>query len=239
MVQLATASVNWFGDWSVSGSFTKLDLIATTIGALAGAHLARRASHYRNYTIVGVLLMAVLGGITGSTIRDLLVNEVPAALTNPAYLTLSLAAGVIGGFAHKAGVRFRDDLFELATSATLAWFAIVGTQKGIEVGLPMVGVLMLAVTSATAGRYIIDLTSGVTPKLFVQGEWFVGTAVVASIVGAIGYTAGLSIWINAGVAFVVAYTLRVLAVRRGWEEPLASQALEDHPDDPDEDAAGR
>ena len=58
-------------------SFTTIDLIAATTGALNGALLARRPSHYRNYTIVGVLLMAVLGGISGSATRDLLVNEVP------------------------------------------------------------------------------------------------------------------------------------------------------------------
>lgn len=61
--------------------------------------------------------------------------------------------------------------------------------------------------------------------------WFVGTAVIASIVGAVGDTVGLNIWINAGVAFVVAYTLRLLAVHRGWEEPLAKVALGEHPDE--------
>ena len=156
MVQLANSSVEWFGGWSLSGSFTKIDLIAATIGALSGALLARRPSHYRNYTIVGVLLLAVLGGITGSTIRDLLVNEVPVALTNPAYITFSLAAGVVGYHAYKTGRRFREHLFEFATSASLAWFAIVGTRKGIQLGLPMAGVLLLAVASATAGRYLID-----------------------------------------------------------------------------------
>lgn len=127
MFQLVT--VDWFGDWRLSGSFTKIDLIAATIGALNGVLLVRRPSHYRNYTIVGVLLMAVLGGITGSTTRDLLVNEVPAALTNPAYITLSLAAGVVGYFAYKTGRRFREGLFEFATSASLAWSPSSGPRR--------------------------------------------------------------------------------------------------------------
>jgi hypothetical protein len=54
-------AVDWFGDWSLTGSFTTIDLIAATIGALNGALLARRPSHYRNFTIVGVLLMACSG----------------------------------------------------------------------------------------------------------------------------------------------------------------------------------
>lgn len=205
MIQLPYPSIDWLGGWSLTGTFTTIDLIATTTGALNGALLARRASHYRNYTIVGVLLMAVLGGISGSVTRDILVNEVPAALTNPAYITLSLAAGIAGyRMAFKPGQHFREGLFELVTSASLSWFAIVAAQKGVQVGLPVVGVLLLAVVAATASRYLIDLTSGVPPKLSVQGEWFVGTAVLASLVWVICDATGLNVWICAGVAFLVA-----------------------------------
>ena len=232
MIQLAYPSIDWLGNWSLTGSFTTIDLIAATTGALNGALLARRASHYRNYTIVGVLLMAVLGGISGSVTRDILVNEVPAALTNPAYITLSLAAGIAGyRMAFKPGQHFREGLFELVTSASLSWFAIVAAQKGVQVGLPVIGVLLLAVVAATASRYLIDLTSGVPPKLFVQGEWYVGTALLASLVWVICDATGLNVWICAGVAFLVAYTVRVLAIHRGWEEPLAKKLPDvDRPD---------
>ena len=224
MVQLSNTSVDWVGHWSLTGSFTTIDLVAATTGALNGALLARRPSHYRNYTIVGVLLMALLGGITGSVTRDLLVNEVPAALTNPAYITLSLAAGIVGSLiAFKTGELFREGLFEFLTSASLAWFAIVGAQKGVLVGLPMIGVLVLAVVAATAGRYFIDLTSGVPPKLFVRGEYYVGTALLAAVAWVICDAAGLNDWISAGVAFVVAYTVRMLAMWRGWEEPMPKE----------------
>ena len=224
MVQLAYPAVDWFGDWSLTGSFTAIDLIAATTGALNGALLARRPSHYRNYTVVGVLLMAVLGGITGGVTRDILVNEVPAALTNPAYITFSLIAGILGYLmAFKPGELFREGLFEFLTSASLAWFAIVGAQKGVQVGLPIIPVLLLAVAAATAGRYVIDVTSGVPPKLFVRGEYYVGTALLAAFVWVICDTIGLHAWICASVAFVVAYAVRVLALYRGWEEPMPKQ----------------
>jgi uncharacterized membrane protein YeiH len=66
-----------------TGSFTTIDLIAATANALNGAILARRPDHYRNFTIAGVLLMALLGGIGGGVTRDVLLNKVPSALTNP------------------------------------------------------------------------------------------------------------------------------------------------------------
>lgn len=86
---------------------------------------------------------------------------------------------------------------------------------GVLVGLPMIGVLALAVVAATAGGYVIDLTSSVPPKLFVRGEYYVGTALLAAVAWVICHAAGLNDWISAGVAFVAAYTVRMLAMWRG------------------------
>jgi hypothetical protein len=71
------------GSWKFFGDFTAVDLIAATTNALNGALLARRPDHCRNFTVVGIVLMALLGGIGGGATRDVLVNEVPAAFTNP------------------------------------------------------------------------------------------------------------------------------------------------------------
>jgi uncharacterized membrane protein YeiH len=213
-----------FGGFKWTGDFTTIDLIAATTNALNGALLARRPDHYRNFTIVGILLMALLGGIGGGVTRDVLVSEVPAALTNPAYLTLCLAAGIVGYFiAFSSGQLFREGLFQFMTAFSLPWYAIVGAQKGVTVGLPVVGVLLLAVVGPTAGRYYIDITSGVPPKQFVRGEWFVAVAVLTGVVWVGCYWAGLNTWASAGIAFVVGFTVRILALYRGWEEPLANE----------------
>ena len=80
--------MNWGGGWKWIGDFTTLDLIAAATNALNGALLARRPDHYKNYTVVGIMLMALLMGLGGGITRDVLVNQVPGALTNPAYITL-------------------------------------------------------------------------------------------------------------------------------------------------------
>jgi len=82
------------GGWKFAGSISTLDLIAAGANALYGALLSRRPDHYKNYTVVGVLLMALLMGLGGGMTRDILINQVPSALTNPAYITVCLVAGV-------------------------------------------------------------------------------------------------------------------------------------------------
>ena len=81
-----------FGNWTL-GDFVVIDLIAATTNAFNGALLARQPSHYRKYTLVGILLIAVIGGIGGGVTRDILLNEIPSALTNPWYLIPVLRGG--------------------------------------------------------------------------------------------------------------------------------------------------
>ena len=55
-------------------------------------------------------------------------------------------------------------------------------NKALEADLPYLACILIGVVGPTAGRFLIDITSGVTPQHFVRGEWFVGTAVLTSVV---------------------------------------------------------
>ena len=217
-------TVTFFKGWDLTGNFTTVDLIAASTNALNGALLARRPDHYKNFTIVGILLMALLGGLGGGITRDVLLGDVPAALTNPAYITLALGFGVLGySLAYKKGQLFREGLFQFMTSFSLPWYAIVGAQKGIEEGIPVAGCLLLAVIGPTAGRWYIDVSSGVTPKQFIRGEWFVSIAALTGLVWILVVWAGASIWVATGIAFLVGFAARVTALWYAWEEPLARE----------------
>jgi len=213
-----------FGGWDWTGSFTTIDLIAASTNALNGALLARRPDHYKNFTVVGILLMALLGGIGGGITRDVLLGQVPSALTNPAYITLCLGFGVVGYLlAYGEGQLFREGLFQFMTSFSLPWYAIVGAQKGVESDIPVLGCILLAVVGPTAGRWLIDVSCGVTPKQFIRGEWFVSIAALTGAVWIVATWAGAGTWLAAGIAFAVGFTLRVIALYLAWEEPLARE----------------
>ena len=225
----ATSAVNWFTGWKFTGHFTSVDLIAASTNAFNGALLARRPDHYKNFTIVGVIGMALLMGLGGGITRDVLVNQVPGALTNPAYITLAVVFGVVGyNLAFGQGQLFREGLFQFMTSFSLAWYAIAGAEKGIDVKLPVLGTLLLAVVGPTAGRWYADVTSGVTPKQFIRGEWFVGVALLTGLIWVVLYWllvqhAGVSIWWPTVIAFASGFVIRMFALYRGWEEPLAKE----------------
>jgi len=228
---IATTVVNWFHGWKFTGNFTTIDLIAASTNALNGALLARRPDHYKNFTVVGVIGMALLMGLGGGITRDVLVNKVPGAITNPAYISLALLFGIVGyRLAFAEGQLFREGLFQFMTSFSLPWYAIAGAETGIKAGLPFLGMLLLAVVGPTAGRWYADVTSGVTPKQFIRGEWFVGIALLTGIVYVPLYwlivqKGGGSIWWPTLIAFALGFTLRMIALYRGWEEPLAKEPV--------------
>lgn len=224
-----SAIVNWFTGWKFTGHFTTVDLIAASTNALNGALLARRPDHYKNFTVVGVLLMALLMGLGGGITRDILVGKTPGALTNPAYITLALGFGIVGyKLAFAQGQMFREGVFQFMTSFSLPWYAIVGAEAGIKAGWPLFGTLLLAIIATTSGRWYVDVSSGVTPKQFIRGEYFVSVALLTAIIWVPLYwlivqKGGGSIWWPTLIAFAIGFTVRVTALYRGWEEPLAKE----------------
>jgi uncharacterized membrane protein YeiH len=210
-----------WGDISL-GNFTIIDLIAATTNAFNGALLARQPSHYRLFTIVGILLIAVFGGIGGGVSRDILLNDIPSALTNPLYIPLCLLAGAI---ALRLSTQMDESrtarVFDFMSAFSLPWYAAIGTNKALEADLPYIACILIGVVGPTAGRFLIDITSGVTPQHFVRGEWFVGTAVLTSIVYLIADAGfGLEIWPATLIAFAFGFILRLSARRFKLEEPL-------------------
>ena len=135
------------------GSFTIIDLIAATTNAFNGAILARQPSHYRKYTIVGILLLAIFGGIGGGVSRDVLLNDIPSALTNPLYLILCAVAGFlalrISGQLDEART---TRLFDFMSAFSLPWYAAVGCNKALEADLPYLACILIGVVGPTAGR---------------------------------------------------------------------------------------
>ena len=217
-----------FWDWLFSlplftisfSTFTIIDLLAASTNAFNGALLCRRADHYRNYTVVGVILMALLGGIGGGVSRDVILNKIPSAFTNPLYILLCVIAAYLALEMHfRTGQKFREGLFNFMTAFSLPWYAVVGCDAALRAGLPALGAIVIGIIGPTAGRYFIDITSGVTPKHFVKGEWFVGTAVLTSVVYVICYWSGLSIIPASLISFAVGFTFRITALFKGWEEP--------------------
>jgi uncharacterized membrane protein YeiH len=208
-----------FGIWT----FTAVDyisLIAATTNAFNGALLARRPDHYKNFTVIGIVILAYAGGIGGGVIRDILVNKVPSPLQNPWYLIACLAAaGIALLIDYRSAQRFKDGLFQFMTAFSLPWYAIVGVQTALATHLGYFAAVIIGIIATTAGRWIIDVACKCVPKQLVRGEFFVAAAALTGITYVIcDQLFGLNLILSTTIAFLVGFGFRLLSQYLGWEE---------------------
>lgn len=223
-----SAYFTWLAGFLSLGNFVYIDLIAATTNALNGALLAQRPDYYRGkqWTVVGIIVLAIFGGIGGGSARDLLAGQLPpSSWMNPWYLILCVLAGIVGLYtAYGKGQHFRETYFQFMTAFSLPWYAAMGVHVGLEVGMPPIAAVALGVVGPTTGRFLIDITAGKSAKQFVRSEWFVGTAVLTSLVYLVcAQYLQLSIWPATLISFAVGFTFRTAALWFAWEEPLPSR----------------
>jgi uncharacterized membrane protein YeiH len=214
-------------------NFPNVDLFSAGINALNGVLVARNPSHNRGYTLMGLLIMAYFGGIGGGVSRDVLLNDIPSPLKDPAYLLVCLAMGLLGlaiyRYAESKEERFRTRTLAYFKSFTLPWFAILGAHKALEQDLGIFTAIAIGVIATTAGGVFIDLFSGVTPEVVRPSEHIVTTAVLAgtvySVLGVLE-KGSLTFFPVTLISVLVAFLFRVFAVRDHWPQviPLAAPA---------------
>ena len=214
-------------------SFPQVDMFSAGINALYGVLLASQPSHNRQYTLVGLLIMAFFGGIGGGVTRDVLLNDIPSPLRDPAYLLVCLLMGLLGlaiyRYAASKEERFRTRTLAFFKSFSLPWFAILGAHKALDHHLGIWTAIIVGLIATTAGGVMIDLFSGVTPEILRPAEQLVTAAVLASTV----YTL-LAVWEMNRLSFFpvtliavsVSFLFRVFAVREHWPSivPLPAPA---------------
>jgi uncharacterized membrane protein YeiH len=202
------------------GTLGYIDLIAATTNAFNGALLARRPSHYKHFTVMGVILLAYAGGIGGGVLRDILLNKVPSPLVNPWYLILCFAAaGIALLITLRSEMKFQDGLFQFMTAFSLPWYAIVGADAAVTAHLGYFAAVIIGVIGTTGGRFIIDISSGVIPQQLVRGGFFVLTAAMTAALYLILKDAmGMSVIVSTGIAWAFGFGFRLTAQALGWEE---------------------
>jgi uncharacterized membrane protein YeiH len=193
-----------------------LDLVGTFVFALSGG----MAGVNRRLDIFGVLVLAFVAANTGGIARDLLIGAVPpAAIADWRYLAVALAAGLITVYAYDLIARLRSPVL-MFDGAGLALFAVAGTQKALGFGLDPVMAAVLGMLTGIGGGVMRDMLLAEIPVV-LRAELYAVAALAGAAVVVIGEALGLpsAAVVVAGIGFC--FGLRVLAIRRGWNLPIA------------------
>jgi uncharacterized membrane protein YeiH len=193
-----------------------LDLLGTFVFALSGATAAAR----RHLDVFGVLVVAFAAACSGGIARDVLIGAVPpAALEDWRYLAASLAAGSIAFRWHGAIERLAHPV-RVFDAVGLALFAVAGAQKALSFGLSPVMAALLGMLTGIGGGVARDLLLAQVPTV-LRSELYA----VAALAGAAVVVAASELRVpavaGALAGAVLCFTLRMIAIWRGWHLPKA------------------
>ena len=197
-----------------------LDLLTIGIGALQGALFA---IFYKRFDLVGVFAVAILAGLGGGILRDVLLDAGRPVAMQDKYLLTAIAAVVaalvIGRWYKKAvnGVVFLD-------SVAMSLFAVVGTYKAIVFNTSELVAILLGVVTAVGGGVLRDVVCGMTPQIFSGGPLYA----TASAIGATAFlllertTLDLNISVAIAAALIVAVQMASVRFRIHLKPALPS-----------------
>jgi uncharacterized membrane protein YeiH len=191
-----------------------LDLVGIFVFAVSGGLLAVR----KQLDIVGVLVLAIVTGLGGGFLRDVLIGDVPpAALTDWRYLTVPLAGGLVTFFLHPGLARIEWGL-NAFDAAGLGLFSVTGALKALEAGLGPAPAVLLGVLTGVGGGVLRDVLTARVPAILRRNELYAIPAAAGAALAVLASAAALPP-ASAVVAAFICTGWRLLAMRRGWSAP--------------------
>lgn len=194
-----------------------VELTAVAVGAVSGALHAQR----RDFDLVGVVVIGLVGGLGGGLIRDILLGLGPVlALRSPVHLVTALVAAPLGLLFGTLVSRLAR-LIWVVDTLSLGLFTVAGLQRADAAGLGVLPSLLLGVITGVGGGVVRDVLCRETPVLLLPGTPYTPASVLAGIV----YLSALR-WLGFPpfkaefLAVGAAFGLRSLAVWRDWRLPM-------------------
>jgi uncharacterized membrane protein YeiH len=190
-----------------------LDLIGIGMFALSGALLAAQ----KRQDFVTFLFFAVVTGVGGGTVRDLLIGA-PVFWVQENWILLICAAAALLAWFTPHALWGRSGLV-WADAIGIAAYATYGAAKALAFGIAPLPAIGMGVLTACFGGIIRDLLAG-EPSILLKQEYYVTAAGVSAALMVALSAAGLPELIAGAVAIAAGFALRAAAIARGWTLPV-------------------
>lgn len=195
-----------------SDALVILDYFGITVFAVSGALVAAE----KRQTLVTFIFFAVVTGVGGGTLRDLLIGApVFWVRTNATLLICMVVAIIVWLLSHR---RFAGTALLWFDAAGLAAYATYGAEKALGFGVAPVPAFAMGVLTACVGGIIRDVLAG-EPSILMRPELYVTAAALASALLVGLSLIGVDAWVAAGIAVSASFALRGAAIARGWSLP--------------------
>jgi uncharacterized membrane protein YeiH len=182
-----------------------LDLIGIALFAATGALAA--AQHKQ--TFVTAAFFALVTGVGGGTIRDLLIGAPVFWVHDATVATIVLAVAVLVWVTPPRW--WNDTTLAWLDAMGLAAYAAFGAAKALGYGIPPVPAAVMGVVTACVGGIIRDVLAG-EPSILMRPELYVTAAALTAALQVLLTLAGLPILAAGLLAAAAGFGLRAAAI---------------------------
>lgn len=196
---------------------TALDLTGIAVFAMSGALMAVQ----KRQTLVTAAFFALITGVGGGTVRDLLIGAPVFWVHDPWVATVCLAVACIAWITPQRW--WEVQLLDWFDAVGLAAYAVFGTAKALGHGVPILPAVLMGVITGCVGGIIRDVLAGV-PSILMRPELYVTAAALAAGLFALLDWSGVSANIAGPVAALAGFALRGAAIR--WRIALPAYGVD-------------
>ena len=192
-----------------------LNLVGTFVFGLSGGMAGVR----KQLDLFGAMVLAVVVGIAGGTIRDVLIGIPPQTFRDWRYLAVAAGAGLLTAVAHPAINRLQRPIDAL-DAAGLALFCVTGAATALTHRLGVVDSIILGAITGIGGGMLRDVLVGEIPTVLRGGLYAIPALVGAGIV-VVAYHAGDHTLVFPIVGAMACFLMRMAGLRYGIGLPRA------------------
>lgn len=128
----------------------------------------------------GVACIAIITGLAGGIMRDLLLQDYGIyAFQKPTLIVACAVAGVIVFYFGKLAT-YLDPIVDLLDNLSVALWAVISVGKGIAAGLDIIPSIILGTITAVGGGILRDVCMNREPEAFQAGTLYGSAALIGS-----------------------------------------------------------
>jgi uncharacterized membrane protein YeiH len=196
----------------IPSALVVLDYFGIAVFAISGALVAAE----RRQDFFTFVFFAVVTGVGGGTVRDLLIGAPVFWVRTNGTLLICIGAAALVWFVSRR--RFAHQALLWFDAAGVAAYAAYGAAKALGYGVAPVPAFAMGVMTACVGGIIRDVLAG-EPSVLMRRELYVTPAALAAGLFVGLRLADLGVWPAAALAIAAGFGLRGGAIARGWSLP--------------------
>lgn len=203
---------NFNANFEIGPILLALDMLGIAVFAASGALAAAQ----KGQTLVTFSFFALITGVGGGTLRDLLIDA-PVFWVVDSHILIAIAAVVFIIWVTPQRW-WTGQMLDWFDAVGLAVYSVFGAAKAIDYGLTPVPAALMGVITACVGGIIRDVLAG-EPSIILRPEIYVTAAALASGLFVLLKMIGIDTPVAALIAALAGFLLRGAAIRFGWSLP--------------------